>query len=243
MAAKNRLSAFTSKKRLPDRADNRSASRLRRARAMMVFQHRHNGRGSLHEHYNHWRGFGEVCVSVCTINATGRVQSRQELKREAFGLWLAQVPAGTVVAMETCGGAHQWARRCMAYGLQPRILAEEFPLSPAITDWKVDACREPGVCSQAKEAKWRPRLRMRVGMNGHAGSGCQRTPRSVSARELPKLSLSTTMECRSVRRRGSPREVPRMHLCVLFRVTRQQSRRERASRRDDPWGTCCTIRR
>jgi transposase len=39
---------------------------------------------------------------------------------------LAQLPAGTVVAMEACSGAHHWARRCLEYGLQPRIIAAQF---------------------------------------------------------------------------------------------------------------------
>ncbi len=41
-------------------------------------------------------------------------------------LWLAQVPAGTVVAMEACRGAHHWARRCLQYGLPPRWMAAQF---------------------------------------------------------------------------------------------------------------------
>jgi hypothetical protein len=49
--------------------------------------------------------------SVCEVDAAGHVQRRQDLGREAFALWLAQVPAGTVVAMEACSGAHHWARR------------------------------------------------------------------------------------------------------------------------------------
>jgi hypothetical protein len=51
--------------------------------------------------------------SVCAVEITGHVQRRQDLGREAFALWLAQVPAGTVVAMEACSGAHHWARRCL----------------------------------------------------------------------------------------------------------------------------------
>jgi transposase len=39
---------------------------------------------------------------------------------------LAQVTAGTVVAMETCSGAHHWARRCVEYGLNPRLMAAQF---------------------------------------------------------------------------------------------------------------------
>lgn len=64
--------------------------------------------------------------SVCEVDCAGRVLRRLDLKRDAFAAWLAQVPAGTVVAMEACSGAHHWARRCLAHGLQPRILAAQF---------------------------------------------------------------------------------------------------------------------
>jgi transposase len=64
--------------------------------------------------------------SVCEVDTSRRVVRRQDLRRDAFGLWLAQVPAGTVVAMEACSGAHHWVRRCLGYGLQPRIMAAQF---------------------------------------------------------------------------------------------------------------------
>ena len=64
--------------------------------------------------------------SVCAVDGAGHVQRRQDLGREAFALWLAQVPAGTVVAMEACSGAHHWARRCLEVGLQPRLIAAQF---------------------------------------------------------------------------------------------------------------------
>lgn len=64
--------------------------------------------------------------SVCEMDGSGHVLRRQDLKRDAFAVWLAQVPAGTVVAMEACSGAHHWARRCEAYGLQPRIIAAQL---------------------------------------------------------------------------------------------------------------------
>jgi transposase len=50
--------------------------------------------------------------SVCEMDGSGRVLRRLDLKRDAFAAWLAQLPAGTVVAMEACSGAHHWARRC-----------------------------------------------------------------------------------------------------------------------------------
>ncbi|WP_447736427.1 IS110 family transposase [Rhodanobacter soli] len=64
--------------------------------------------------------------SVCEMDAVGHVLGRRDLGREAFALWLAQRPTGTVVAMEACSGAHHWARRCLEYGLQPRLMAAQF---------------------------------------------------------------------------------------------------------------------
>ena len=64
--------------------------------------------------------------SVCAVDGAGHVLQRLDLKRDAFALWLAQVPAGTVVAMEACSGAHHWARRCLEHALEPRIVAAQF---------------------------------------------------------------------------------------------------------------------
>ena len=67
--------------------------------------------------------------SVCEMDAAGHVLRRQELKRDAFAAWLAQQPAGTIVAMEACSGAHHWAQRRLEYRLQPslrRRLPERF---------------------------------------------------------------------------------------------------------------------
>ena len=64
--------------------------------------------------------------SACEVDGPGHVLRRQDLRREPFSRWLAQLPPGTVVAMEACSGAHYWARRCLDYGLQPRIIAAQF---------------------------------------------------------------------------------------------------------------------
>ena len=64
--------------------------------------------------------------SVCEVDAAGHVLHRQDLRRAAFSIWLAQVAAGTVVAMEACSGAHHWGRQCLNYGLQPRLMAAQF---------------------------------------------------------------------------------------------------------------------
>lgn len=64
--------------------------------------------------------------STCTVDASGRVLARQELKRAALAAWLAQLPSGTVVAMEACSGAHHWARLCLQHDLRPRLMAAQF---------------------------------------------------------------------------------------------------------------------
>lgn len=64
--------------------------------------------------------------SVCAMDGAGHVVQRQDLKRDAFAQWLAQLPVGSVVAMEACAGAHHWARRSLEHGLQPRIIAAQF---------------------------------------------------------------------------------------------------------------------
>lgn len=51
---------------------------------------------------------------------------RHELRRGSLGLWLARQPAGSVVAMGSCSGAHDWVRRCLAYGLQQGLIVVKF---------------------------------------------------------------------------------------------------------------------
>jgi transposase len=68
----------------------------------------------------------KLVFSICMVDAFGHVLQRKDMKRAEFAEWLAQVPAGTVIAMEACSGAHHWARRCMEYGLVPRLMAAKL---------------------------------------------------------------------------------------------------------------------
>ncbi len=68
----------------------------------------------------------KLVFAICELDESGRVRQRKELQRGAFADWLAQLPAGTVVAMEACSGAHHWARRCLEHGLQPKLIAAQF---------------------------------------------------------------------------------------------------------------------
>ena len=64
--------------------------------------------------------------AFCALDADGRVLRRGELSRSAFAQWLANLPAGTIVAMEACSGAHHWARRSLTHGLNPKLMAAQF---------------------------------------------------------------------------------------------------------------------
>lgn len=64
--------------------------------------------------------------SVCQVDGHGRVHSRHDFRRDAFAAFLTQLPAGTIVGMEACSGAHYWGRRCVELGLQPRLMAAQF---------------------------------------------------------------------------------------------------------------------
>jgi hypothetical protein len=62
--------------------------------------------------------------AICEVDGTGRVRQRGDFRRCEFAAWLAQLPTGTVVAMEACSGAHYWARRCLAHDLIVSVKSE-----------------------------------------------------------------------------------------------------------------------
>jgi transposase len=68
----------------------------------------------------------KLVFSICKVDAFGHVLQRKDMKRGEFEVWLAQLPAGTVLAMEACSGAHHWSRRCIQYGLVPRLMAAKL---------------------------------------------------------------------------------------------------------------------
>src|SRR4030042_5462428 len=63
--------------------------------------------------------------SACGVDERGAVLQRRELRRDAFTVWLAQQPIGSIVAMEACGGAHHWGRGCLSHDLVPKLIAAQ----------------------------------------------------------------------------------------------------------------------
>ena len=77
-------------------------------------------------------------------------RSREQLLRWFKG----HVPAGSVVGMEACGGAHDWARRLAAAGYTVRLMAPQH-VKPYVQGQKNDANDAAAIC----EAVSRPSMR------------------------------------------------------------------------------------
>ena len=65
-------------------------------------------------------------IQVHAVDAAGRRVVARALKRDQFLAWCAQLPPGCLVAMEACSGAHAWARRLVAMGLDARLIGATF---------------------------------------------------------------------------------------------------------------------
>ena len=99
-------------------------------------------------------------IQVHAVDRAGRVVLVRPMSVErffSFFTWCAELPAGCLVAMEACGGAHHVARRLRAMGLDARLLAGHFvtPYRMAGKSGKNDANDAAAIC----EAAGRPHMR------------------------------------------------------------------------------------
>ncbi len=94
---------------------------------------------------------------VHAVDRGGRVVLARPMQVERFFAWCAELPAGCLVAMETCGGAHHVARRLARMGLDARLMAGHFvtPYRMAGKSGKNDANDAAAIC----EAAGRPHMR------------------------------------------------------------------------------------
>ena len=90
-------------------------------------------------------------IQVHAVDAAGRVVTARALARDKFMPWCAQLPPGCMVAMEACGGAHHWARRLRALGLDARLIAGQFVSAYRMqgAHGKNDAADAAAVCEAA----------------------------------------------------------------------------------------------
>ena len=96
-------------------------------------------------------------IQVHAVDAAGRVVAGKSLARDKFAPWCAQLPPGCLVAMEACCGAHHWARKLQALGLDARLIAANFvtPYRLQGRSGKNDANDAAAIC----EAASRPSMR------------------------------------------------------------------------------------
>ncbi len=96
-------------------------------------------------------------IQVHAVDATGHIVVAKALSRDRFMAWCAQLPPGCLIAMESCGGAHHWARRLVGMGLDARLIAGHFvgPYRMQGKRGKNDANDAAAVC----EAASRPTMR------------------------------------------------------------------------------------
>jgi len=80
---------------------------------------------------------------------------RRKLMRENWVKELLEVvEPGCEIGMESCGGAHHWARRLQARGFKVRMIAPQF-VKPYVKSNKNDANDAEAIC----EAMSRPHMR------------------------------------------------------------------------------------
>ncbi len=72
------------------------------------------------------------------VDAGDKLVTSRQLSRDKFLPWCAQLPPGCLVAMEACGGSHQWARKLIALGLNVKIIAAHL-VAPYRLQGKNDA--------------------------------------------------------------------------------------------------------
>lgn len=87
------------------------------------------------------------------VGEGGEVVLRKKLSRKQFTLFMANYPP-CVVAMESCGGAHYWARTLSAYGHQVLLIPPQY-VRPYVKRQKTDANDAEAIC----EAAGRPNMR------------------------------------------------------------------------------------
>lgn len=95
-------------------------------------------------------------LQVHAVDLGGTVVANRALARGKFIEWCAQLPAGCLVAMEACSGAHFWSRKLLAMGLDPRIIPAQLvgPYRLQGRGGKNDANDAAAIC----EAASRPQM-------------------------------------------------------------------------------------
>ena len=96
-------------------------------------------------------------IQVHAVDGAGKRVVARAFRREQFVAWCAQLPAGCLVAMETCSSVHHFARKLRAMGLDARLIAASLvgPYRMEGKSGKNDMTDAAAIC----EAASRPSMR------------------------------------------------------------------------------------
>ena len=97
---------------------------------------------------------GKSIFHLTAVDERGEVLERLRLRREGLHTYLSQLPAGRVVAMEACGGAHHWGRLASRMGHEVMLMSPH-KVAPYVHRNKNDANDADGIA----EASSRPGMR------------------------------------------------------------------------------------
>jgi transposase len=90
-------------------------------------------------------------IQVHAVDQAEAAVTRRTVARKAFLEWCARLPAGCLVAMEACTGAHHWARQLNKFGLKVRLISPHLvaPYRRQGKTGKNDANDAAAVCEAA----------------------------------------------------------------------------------------------
>jgi len=102
----------------------------------------------------------DLAKRVYQVNAVDRAERcvlARPMSPQRFLLWAATLPAGCVVAMESCSGAHHLARRLRLMGLDARLISAHFiaPFRVQGASGKNDANDAAAICEAAARVRTR----------------------------------------------------------------------------------------
>lgn len=76
-------------------------------------------------------------IHIHAADSRGSCLWRKKVRKEEFGIVLAQLPKGSKVYMEACGSAHYWSRKAESLGLKAHQISPQF-VKPFVKSQKND---------------------------------------------------------------------------------------------------------